>query len=1213
MKKHLIMTVFLLVFLILSIAMLSACNDGEFVVTVYDTDGVTVIETFEIKDGASLSEKDLTFIKEGYTFGGVFTDKEFKNKYEPSAVTSSTSLYAKFTKDKYYISFLNDGSETFERLEVGYGDSFVLPSPVARTGYNFNGWTLDGEEFDDDSAYAYYQSIRLRANWSAKTTDVTFDANDGEFITVGPSKFTYASAIVLPAVQRTGYSLIGWAKNDATTAYSFGSTWTEEDPSITFKAIWSAKSTKVTFSENGGEFAAPPQQDDNLNYYMNVAFDSQYTLPTVTKAGYTYKWVLSGTSNEVAASGTWDYTATTIRLVAQWTANPYRINLDAGDGSCDATFISTTYGSAIGYLPSASAPVGYVFDGWYYMKNGTETHLTANTVHSTAADINAYAKYVTDTNVLYKIEVYLENANDENYMKIDTLEKHDETGKTVDATTQYAVESYMTYNADASTASGAVAADGSLVLKLYFDRKEYTITINENSENTVPDIVAKYGAAITMPTVTRTGYTFDQWDVTYLIMPPNNATITALWVANDYRLYLDVTLGSSYLATDGVMFDAGRPYIEVAFDSENYSIPVVNSVDYTFVSWKNASDDTTFSTAKWNVTQNQTVYATWMLEGQEFIKDSANKYFKEYNGSEYVYVFVNGTVPSFGTATLAVTNGTSVATIVSGNLVCNSLGEFTLAITQNDRTRSVKAEFVDHVGLFQRGPDYVSNWLNRKASNYLNPSDETYSLMQVGTANGFKPDMVIDNGKTTIDCDAANIIFKVFEGANEITEGFTFSNGELYLGSTLKNKALTITISPKYYFDGTAPTATFQILVNDGYNVYDSNSFKLAYENNTMKTINILRNFKIVLTEDKYALNNGTRYVINDFDHCAYIRYASENETVTINCNYFTIDGSELDYFDNRYDGRGFLGAAANINNVQAAIFGYSGKAKLSNSFYPDTKLIINDMYLQGNNTKESDYVEAQYNGLDIYKMSGSFNGVRIENCGNLELDNCTIKNTLIAVYGSPYSGQSVYYNGAYVTAIEIDLSYVLLDNSWANSVYCYGNSELSLNSCRLLTSSGAAVHFEDHFDPNYTGVNTINIDAATEISNYVTGEEAWFVAYGMNAMIPQLKTSLQEAAQLITNTASGGSITKGIIKDIDGSEYFNFSVFTRSAGGESSDWATDLQGTAKLDILYEQVKLVPQTIAEGTKATITSDLKYIDFELAVPNVGQAVFFVTLE
>ena len=86
------------------------------------------------------------------------------------------------------------------------------------------------------------------------------------------------------------------------------------------------------------------------------------------------------------------------------------------------------------------------------------------------------------------------------------------TGQTATAT----AKTYTGYHENTThtgrVASGAIKADGSLVLKLYYARNDYTVTFEPHNGANIPNQTVKYQEKATKPTnPSKTGYTFKEW------------------------------------------------------------------------------------------------------------------------------------------------------------------------------------------------------------------------------------------------------------------------------------------------------------------------------------------------------------------------------------------------------------------------------------------------------------------------------------------------------------------------------------------------------------------------------------------------------------------------------------------------------------------------------------------------------------------------------
>ena len=150
--------------------------------------------------------------------------------------------------------------------------------------------------------------------------------------------------------------------------------------------------------------------------------------------------------------------------------------------------------------PQAPTKVGYTFTGWDY--DFTQP-ITGNT--------KITASWVAIANTPYKVEYYLQNF-DGDYELDHTDSLQGETDTT--ATAQIKTFDHFAFNESASTLSGDISGDGSLVLRLYYTRINYeikTMTNNSQAGEITGSGTYCYGKQIALSATTYLGYTFVGW------------------------------------------------------------------------------------------------------------------------------------------------------------------------------------------------------------------------------------------------------------------------------------------------------------------------------------------------------------------------------------------------------------------------------------------------------------------------------------------------------------------------------------------------------------------------------------------------------------------------------------------------------------------------------------------------------------------------------
>lgn len=151
------------------------------------------------------------------------------------------------------------------------------------------------------------------------------------------------------------------------------------------------------------------------------------------------------------------------------------------------------YGVSAKLLPNSFTDDGYVFIGWAKKSDAVETDFTdTDSVLNLSAENNAeltlYAVWEKGIPANYTVEYYHQAKDLQSYEKIDSKTLKYVADREVTAT----VDSYEGFTFDESNPenieSGIVTEDGSLVLKLYYNRNKYIVTFDKNSETAVGEM-----------------------------------------------------------------------------------------------------------------------------------------------------------------------------------------------------------------------------------------------------------------------------------------------------------------------------------------------------------------------------------------------------------------------------------------------------------------------------------------------------------------------------------------------------------------------------------------------------------------------------------------------------------------------------------------------------------------------------------------------------
>lgn len=134
-------------------------------------------------------------------------------------------------------------------------------------------------------------------------------------------------------------------------------------------------------------------------------------------------------------------------------------------------------------------------------------------------------------NVGFTVNHYLQNVADNNY----TLDKTEEVGGFTESEVGDGLaETYPGFAALLYNTKAKVAADGSTVVEIYYDRNYYMMSFNLDGGYGVEPIYARYGASVKVENPTKPGYTFNGWEPTVpTTVPAENTTHKAKWKVDD--------------------------------------------------------------------------------------------------------------------------------------------------------------------------------------------------------------------------------------------------------------------------------------------------------------------------------------------------------------------------------------------------------------------------------------------------------------------------------------------------------------------------------------------------------------------------------------------------------------------------------------------------------------------------------------------------------
>lgn len=158
---------------------------------------------------------------------------------------------------------------------------------------------------------------------------------------------------------------------------------------------------------------------------------------------------------------------------------------------------------------------------------------TFNVFVNNITENKTYTVTYRPANVGFTVNHYLQNVADNNYT-LNVSERHD--GFTESEVGDGLAETYPGFAALLYNTKAKVAADGSTVVEIKYDRNYYMMRFNLDGGYGVEPIYARFGAAITLGEPTKPGYKFDGWTPKLpTTMPVGGGTYAAKWTKQDSK------------------------------------------------------------------------------------------------------------------------------------------------------------------------------------------------------------------------------------------------------------------------------------------------------------------------------------------------------------------------------------------------------------------------------------------------------------------------------------------------------------------------------------------------------------------------------------------------------------------------------------------------------------------------------------------------------
>lgn len=575
---------------------------------------------------------------------------------------------------------------------------------------------------------------------------------------------------------------------------------------------------------------------------------------------------------------------------------------------------------------------GYTFAGWTESQTPTaeDTRYQPNhRIELTKANNTKtlYAQWTPATNTGYTVEHYLQKLEGDGYTKQETEELTGTTGENVNA----APKSYTGFTCDekveGTIKSGTIAADGSLVLKLYYTRNSYTVTYTDGvdgAEVFADDEHNNVAYGSTIPafkdgTPTRAGYNFNGWTSSVegvtpsSAMPASNVTFTATWTeknkatinyevvgpagcgsvnpANEWKYVDDLTAATGSTATANTGYRFVGWYAEEACNT-----PLSANAKYVpetpTEKWANATYYAKFEQIQVDV--NLSPYVKKTLEVDSTLPTGFSETFKVDVTVDGQRLQQKGTVTmtaagtsNFNMPTVALTKGTH--TIMVQEVVDDSTKNSNIEYDTNQKTFVLNIPTSGAAAPVQYGTtDAEGNFVEVKepafvtiTNTYTEPKEPRVVSKTVVTTD------MVDTLPLSVSSDV-----EVFKNINKVDILYPVVNGE---ASTLEVPYGTKSVTLLYKITVNAGTKTsmqFEDVGAERVSIVDDDDVDVSQVKDTF-TVQFYRG---VTTADIYVAKTYTNLVFDSNGECTVENVISEEIKATTTVTEKDPDKCTIDF-----------------------------------------------------------------------------------------------------------------------------------------------------------------------------------------------------------------------------------------------------------------------------------------------------------------------------
>lgn len=567
------------------------------------------------------------------------------------AIRNDVTLEAVFKKEAFLVAFDSNGGMPFEvpAQQVLYDKAPFSPT-VTKAGFRLTGWlnTTTNAVITDLSTALITGATSFVAQWEIDYKTLEFDANGGFFdsaqkitkkvVKVQSGQTVDVGTTIAPPA-RTDYEFLGWAETpDA------------KDPSISphgtlevhgdkvLYAVWKINEKTVSFKQENG--AAIKEAPVVIGKTVGSVFTDEPAYEHKENLGYTFIGWRQVDAQSVDVS-TWD----TLKLLpvrsdlvfaAAYSKDTHALTFNVGTGTNGPQTQMRPWGTTVSLAEFASpkaAQPGYAFDAWYSEATGG----IAVDTWDAKQDMAVYARYVPKkvgytvvhveqtynkiTGVLDPVGIPFATEHKEGFVDDAAVASAKIAGIPSLCDFDASLTRYATGTIPARSEALTIAADGSLVVTLYYKHKLFDVKYTTNAVVGAPPLPptaqVAWGSKTLAPDVQRlAGYAFSGWSAgsgvvvnadRSFIMPTNAVVFSGTWIALEYRVNYS-TNGGSGSVVDETKYHVGS--LVTVTDA------VPDRAGFDFTSWNTAIGGTgTAYQAGGSLTMpasNVDLYAQWI-------------------------------------------------------------------------------------------------------------------------------------------------------------------------------------------------------------------------------------------------------------------------------------------------------------------------------------------------------------------------------------------------------------------------------------------------------------------------------------------------------------------------------------------------------------------------------------------------------------------------